>query len=191
MVSYSTKFPNSSFYFFLSRWSFCCYSYFVFKFWLKKRRIKEMKPINQALLMMCYVGEGAIIIIIMKLLTEKWTSIVESMWLGIVVDGCVRIPVLESMKQLYLGVILGRMKQTYRGVRENNYWAKAWMTLNRHKWIPGAILVLEPHSRIDHICKPSNPQGLLSHDEHSDAPFLAWFLPQPFSSSSSRGSWDT
>lgn len=77
-----------------------------------------MKPIDQALFMMCNVGEGAIIIIKKKkLLTEKWTSIVESMWLGIVVDGGVRIPVLERMKQLYLGVILGRMKQTYRGVR--------------------------------------------------------------------------
>lgn len=77
------------------------------------------------------------------------------------------------------------------GLGENNYWAKAWMTLNRHKWMLGAILALEPHSRIDHICSPPNPQGLLSHDEHSDTPFLAWFLPQPVSSSSSRGSWDT
>lgn len=72
----------------------------------QREREREMKPIDQALFIMCDVGEGSMMRE-NKLLTEKGTFL----FVGVVQEG-VRIPVLEETKQLYLEVILGFMKQT-------------------------------------------------------------------------------
>ena len=74
-----------------------------------------MKPVDQASCIMGDQGEGA-----MKrenkLLTEKCTLLfVESVCLRVVGDEGVRIPVLQRMKQLHLGVLLGLMRETCRG----------------------------------------------------------------------------